>query len=169
MLTTRGRIKVRILDAVTIQQALSRIAQQILDRNPDLDQVEMVGIGARGEMLAKRLAGILKSTEGKIVSASLLVDSSDDKQLNNISHKTIILVNDVLYTGRHALQAIASLLNQQNVESVQLAVLVDRGNRELPIHADYVGKNVPTATDEYVQVRLKELDKEEQVLLMENR
>jgi pyrimidine operon attenuation protein/uracil phosphoribosyltransferase len=167
MLTTRGRIKAKILDAVTIQQALSRMAQQILDRNPDLDQIAMVGIGARGEMLAKRLAGIFKRIEGKVIPTTILIDGHCEK--SPAGYKTIILVNDVIYTGRQTLHAIASLLNEHTSECVQLAVLVDRGNREIPIHADYVGKNIPTATDEYVEVRLKELDREEQVRIMENR
>ena len=168
MITARGRIKAKILDATSIHQALYRVAHQILDRNPDLDQIALVGIGERGEMLAKRLAGIFKSTEGKIIPTAILNEGQREKQ-PVFQYKTIILVDDVIYTGRKAHHAIASLLDQQIAECIELAVLVDRGNREIPVHADYVGRNVPTSADEYVEVRLKEMDKEEQVLIMENR
>jgi len=143
------------------------MAHQILDRNPDLGEIALVGIGERGGILSKRLAAIFKSTEGKIILATILRDGRSEVPLT--AYKTIILVDDVIYTGRGAHRAIASLLQQQRAECIQLAVLVDRGNREIPVHADYIGKNVPTSSEEYVEVRLKELDKDEQVLIMENR
>ena len=167
MIAARGRIKAKILDAQAIQQTLLRMAHQILDRNPDLNQIALVGIGERGEILAKRLAGIFKSTEGKIIPTALLREGRCEKPVTE--YKTIILVDDVIYTGREAHRAITSLLNGQTSECIQLAALVDRGNREIPVHADYIGKNVPTSSDEYVEVRLKELDKDEHVLIMENR
>jgi pyrimidine operon attenuation protein / uracil phosphoribosyltransferase len=166
MTSFRGRIKARILDAPSIQRALSRMAHQILERNPNLDDVELIGIGERGTVLARRLASIFRSLEGRTISAEILEIPARERQSTS-ERKTIVLVDAVIFTGRAAHRAIASILAQEPVECIQLAVLVDRGNREVPVHADYVGKSVPTATDEYVEVRLKELDNEEQVVLME--
>ncbi|MCI0412889.1 bifunctional pyr operon transcriptional regulator/uracil phosphoribosyltransferase [bacterium] len=159
MTSFRGRVKARILDAPSIHRALNRMAHQILERNPNLDEMELIGIGERGNLLAQRLASIFRNLEGRTIPAGAL----ESKR----KYKTIVLVDAVIFTGRAAHHAIASILAQEPVECIQLAVLVDRGNREVPVHADYVGKSVPTAADEYVEVRLKELDNEEQVVIME--
>lgn len=168
MASFRGRIKARIMDAPSIHRALNRMAHQILERNPSLDDIELIGIGERGTLLARRLAGIFRSLEGRTISAEILDDPVSERAESKSGRKTIVLVDAVIFTGRAAHRAIASILAQDPVvECIQLAVLVDRGNREVPVHADYVGKSVPTAADEYVEVRLKELDNEEQVVIME--
>lgn len=166
MTFARARIKAKILDANSIHQALCRIAHQILDRNRQVEQIGLIGIGERGGLLARRLAAIVKTQEGITIAAGMLASQEDcDKAVRE--HKTIVLVDDLIYTGRAAHDAIAGLLNHSGVECIQLAVLVDCGNRQVPVHADYVGKSVPTASDEYIEVRLKELDNEEHVLIME--
>ncbi len=166
MTSFRGRIKARILDSPSIHRALNRMAHQILERNPNLGDIELVGIGERGGLLAKRLTGILKSLEGREIPATTLEGTGEGLESKS-EHNTVVLVDAVIFTGRVAHRAIASILAHRTVDCIQLAVLVDRGNRELPVHADYVGKSVPTAADEYVEVRLKELDNEEQVVIME--
>src|SRR5918996_62349 len=167
MTSSRGRIKARIMDALSIHRALNRMAHQILERNPNLDDIELIGIGERGTLLARRLAGIFRTLEGRTISAEILEGTDSERQESTSKRKTIVLVDAVIFTGRAAHRAIASILAQEPVECIQLAVLVDRGNREVPVHADYVGKSVPTAADEYVEVRLKELENEEQVVIME--
>jgi pyrimidine operon attenuation protein/uracil phosphoribosyltransferase len=162
MTSGRGRIRARILDASAIQQALNRIAHQILERNPN--PVALVGIGQRGEILAKRLADIFRNAEGKTVA---IIESGNSEKMIETGPRTVVLVDDLIFTGHAAYRAVADLLKHESVDCIQLAVLVDQGNRQLPIHADYVGKNIPTASDEYVEVRLKELDNEEQVLILE--
>ncbi len=158
-------MKARILDASSIQQALGRMAHQILERNPNAEHILLVGIGERGEALAKRLAGILRSVEGKTIPIGVLNGNESGQNFN--AQKTIILVDDLIFTGRAAHNAIANLLVHESIHRIQLAVLVDSGNRQVPVYADYVGKNIPTAADEYVEVRLKEFDHEEQVVIME--
>ena len=155
------------MDAPSIHRALNRMAHQILERNPNPDDIELIGIGERGTLLARRLAGIFRSLEGRTISAEILDGPGSERVQSKSPRKTIVLVDAVIFTGRAAHRAIASILAQEPVECIQLAVLVDRGNREVPVHADYVGKSVPTAADEYVEVRLKELDNEEQVVIME--
>ena len=166
MTSFRGRIKARILDAPSIYRALNRMAHQILERNPNLGDIELVGIGERGGLLAKRLTVILKSLEGREIPATTLEETGEAAKFQS-DHKTVVLVDAVIFTGRAAHRAIGNTLACREVDGIQLAVLVDRGNREVPVHADYVGKSVPTAADEYVEVRLKELDNEEQVVIME--
>ncbi len=172
---------VRILDAAAIDRSLTRIAHEIIERNKSLDGLSLVGIRTRGVPMAQRLAGKL----GEIHSAEPptgLLDINlyrDDLSLVATAHpvlkKTeipfevdgskIVLVDDVLFTGRTIRAALDALMDLGRPDWIQLAVLVDRGHREVPIRADYVGKNVPTSHDEQVEVHLKETDDKDEVML----
>src|SRR6266700_2058025 len=140
-----GRI---LLDGEAIGRTLSRIAHEIIERNDDLDAVALVGIHTRGVPLSQRLRRLIEERAGL-----------------ELEGRTVILVDDVLYTGRTIRAAIDALLEYGRPARVQLAVLADRGHRELPIRPDYVGKNLPTARDERVQVELVEVDEIDRVLI----
>ncbi|HJZ13233.1 MAG TPA: bifunctional pyr operon transcriptional regulator/uracil phosphoribosyltransferase PyrR [Acidobacteriota bacterium] len=178
----KTKLKARILDSTAMQRALNRIAHEILERNANVDELVLIGVRARGVPLAHRLAQIIKHIEGKTVSTgSLDITLYQDcftplaahpivrgAQIPcSLSNKTVILVDDLLYTGRTARAALDALVDFGRPKMIQLAVLIDRGHRELPIHADYVGKNVPTASNEIVDVRVKEIDNEEHVVILE--
>jgi pyrimidine operon attenuation protein / uracil phosphoribosyltransferase len=181
MMQTKGKFKARLLDATAIQRALTRIAHQILERNPNVEDIVLIGISSRGDPLAKRLSQIMKGIEGKPVDMGILdIVYRDDPAMADphpvinkmeipvdITGKTVILVEDVLFTGRTIRSALDALIDVGKPKAIQAAVLIDRGHRELPIHADYVGKNVPTASNEIVHVMVKEIDKEDQVIIME--
>ena len=184
MTSVKGKFKARILDATSMHRALNRIAHQILEHNPNVDDFVLIGIHNRGVPLAQRLATIIRGIEGKAVSTGTLdIALSQDNPASlpvhpivqnidipfSITNKTVILVDDVLHTGRTIRAAIDALIDFGQPGTIQLAVLIDRGHRELPIHADYVGKNVPTASNELVHVLLKETDHDEQVLITENK
>lgn len=170
------------MDQTAIQRALNRLAHQIIERNPNVDDVVLVGIRTRGVPLATRLANIIKGIEGKPVATGILDITLYRDDLTTVAaapvvrkteiplgveNKTVILVDDVLYTGRTIRAALDALIDFGRPLAIQLAVLIDRGHRELPIHADYVGKNVPTASEEIVHVLLKETDNDEQVIITE--
>ena len=175
------RIKAHVLTAQEIQRALVRMAHEIRERHTDAkDHVALVGIRSRGEFLAQRLAKILRETEKMEVPVGALDINlyRDDLSMiaaNPIVHGTdisfdlgtrkIILVDDVLFTGRTIRAAMDALTDLGRPQSLELAVLIDRGHRELPIRADYVGKNIPTAKKELVQVRLVEIDGLDEVVL----
>lgn len=180
MLQGKGKFKARILDATAMQRALTRIAHEILERNPNMDEIVLIGIRKRGVPLAKRLSMIIKSIEGKPAATGTIdiTPYRDDMRANrpaikkseipiDITEKTVILVDDVLYTGRTIRAALDALLDFGRPKAIQAAVLIDRGHRELPIHADYVGKNVPTASNEIVSVMVEEIDKHDQVIIAE--
>jgi len=176
-----------LLDAEALDRTLHRIAHEILERNPDLDRVALVGIHTRGVPLAQRLRRLIEDFAGADVDLGA-VDITfyrDDVQVRGgeaplhpqpvvratrldfpLEGKTCILVDDVLYTGRTIRAAIEALFDYGRPARVQLAVLADRGHRELPIRPDYVGKNLPTARDERVQVQLVEVDEIDRVLLV---
>lgn len=170
-----------LLDEKAMGRAIRRIAHEIIERNKGLDQTVLVGIHTRGVPLAKRLAGELAAIENKAVPVYDLDISAyrdDDKKsaINQVgtSHKqfdadnkTVILVDDVLYTGRTVRSALNAIMEMGRPQFIELAVLVDRGHRELPIRADYVGKNVPTSRREDISVQLKETDACDQVVLRE--
>ncbi len=176
-----------LLDADAIDRTLSRIAHEIIERNAELDRLALVGIHTRGVPLAHRLRRLVEERGG----AELPVGTVDitfyrddvrirggeaplhaqplvrDTQLDfPLEGRTCILVDDVLYTGRTIRAAIEALFDYGRPERVQLAVLVDRGHRELPIRPDYVGKNLPTARGERIQVQLVEVDEVDAVLLI---
>jgi pyrimidine operon attenuation protein/uracil phosphoribosyltransferase len=168
----------QILDAKGIQRAIARIAHEIIERNKGAADVVIVGIRARGDYLAARIAEVIESIE-KVSIPVGVIDITlyrDDLQVvleQPVVHKTeipfdiegkvVILVDDVLNTGRTIRAALDQLMDFGRPRSVQLAVLVDRGHRELPIRADYVGKNVPTAKGQRVVVRIREVDGSDEV------
>ncbi len=164
-----------VMDADRIGRALTRIAHEIVERNKNLDGLALVGIRSRGEHLARRLATALKAITGQDVPTGALditLYRDDLMRLTvgpqplvrlteipfSIDDRRILLVDDVLYTGRTIRAALDALIDFGRPKVIQLVVLVDRGHRELPIKADYVGKNIPTAATESVQVRLVETD-----------
>jgi pyrimidine operon attenuation protein/uracil phosphoribosyltransferase len=168
----------RLLDEGEIRRAVTRIAHEILERNKGARRLALVGIAARGDDLARRLAAEISRIEGVDVPVGVLDITfyRDDIGMRaeapqvhetrigfDITHATVVLVDDVLFTGRTIRAAMDALIDFGRPRAIQLAVLVDRGHRELPIRADYVGKNVPTRKDEEVQVRLKEMDGEDAV------
>jgi len=172
----------RLLDAAEIRRAVTRIAHEILERNKGAGRLALVGIAARGDDLARRLAAEIKRIEGVDVPVGTLDISfyRDDIGMRaeapevhetriafDITDTTVVLVDDVLFTGRTIRSAFDALVDFGRPDAIQLAVLVDRGHRELPIRADYVGKNVPTRRDEEVQVRLLEVDGEDAVVVGE--
>ena len=169
-----------VLDAQEIRRALSRIAHEILERTHGGDQVILLGIPTRGVPLAHRLAALIGEFEGlKVPCGSLDVTMHrDDLRLHparalgrtelppaGVDGKTVVLVDDVLYSGRTVRAALDALNDLGRPRSVQLAVLVDRGHRELPIRADYVGKNLPTSQREVVHVHLAEVDGQDGVMI----
>lgn len=172
---------VRIMDAESIARALTRIAHEILERNKDRERLALVGIRKRGVPLANRLAALLEELEGRTPETGILDINlyRDDLSLiadHPILRKTeiefqvagakIVLVDDVLFTGRTVRAALEGLLDLGRPDWIQLVVLVDRGHRELPIRADYVGKNIPTSRGEEVEVRLIETDGADEVRLL---
>ena len=174
--------KARVLDPQAIARSLTRIAHEILEHNRTSDNIAIVGIRSRGAYLAQRLAECIQKIDGKEVPVGVLDITlyRDDLTLLNhqpvvrkteigfdINGKDIILVDDVLYTGRTIRCALSELIDFGRPKTIQLAVLVDRGHRELPIRADYVGKNIPTAQDETVEVRLVEVDGKDEVVIVE--
>jgi len=174
-------VRVRVMDAAAIDRALSRIAHEILEKNKTLDELRLVGIQTRGVPLARRLAVKLSAIDGSpppvgILDINLYRDDLSDIPDHPVLRKTdipfdvrgarIVLVDDVLYTGRTVRAALDGLVDLGRPRHIQLAVLVDRGHRELPIRADFVGKNLPTARTEQVEVRLKESDGSDEVVIV---
>lgn len=163
----------QILSADDIRRAITRVAHEVAERNEGVDAVVLVGIRRRGVPLAQRIAATLADLEGERVPVGTLDITlyRDDLGLRgpapivrstsiptDITDRTVVLVDDVLYTGRTVRAALDALADLGRPARIQLAVLVDRGHRELPIRADFVGKNVPTAGDERIETRLREVD-----------
>lgn len=176
------REKAKILDTEAVNRTLMRMAHEIAECNRGTEDLVIVGILRRGAYLAQRLAGYMKKIDNKEIPVGILDITlyRDDLTLlaaQPVVHKTainfdiqdkkIILVDDVLYTGRTIRCALSELIDFGRPKSIQLAVLVDRGHRELPIRADYVGKNIPTAQNETVEVRLVEVDGKDEVVITE--
>lgn len=176
--------RARLLEAGDVRRAVTRIAHEILERNKGAADVALVGIAARGDDLARRLAQEIRRIEGADVPVGVLDITfyRDDIGLRaeapevhetripfDVTGWTVVLVDDVLFTGRTVRAALDALVDFGRPRSVQLAVLVDRGHRELPVRADYVGKNVPTRSDELVRVLLDEVDGIDAVELGEER
>jgi len=170
-----------VLDAEALERTLSRIAHEIIERNDDLDTVALVGIHTRGVPIAERLAELIDERSGTEVALGAVdITFNRDDREPGLAHPivgatdldfplagtTCILVDDVLYTGRTIRAAIETLFAHGRPACVQLAVLVDRGHRELPIRPDYVGKNLPTARSERIQVQLAETDGADRILLL---
>lgn len=164
-----------LLDGPSLNRAITRIAHEIIERNKGIDEVILVGIKTRGAYLAKRLAERIEAIEGKAIRTgeldiTLYRDDLSTKQVNDqaqvqqvdidyqVSDQKIVLIDDVLYTGRTVRAALDAVMDLGRPAQIQLAVLVDRGHRELPIRADYVGKNIPTSSAERIVVNLEETD-----------
>ena len=172
--------KKQLMGPDDVRRALTRIAHEILERNSGADELVFVGIHTRGVPLAGRIGRLIRDFEKKEVPVAALDVSlyRDDVSSGrrslvkptslpvDIDGKKVILVDDVLYTGRSIRAAMDALTDFGRPRTVQLAVLMDRGHRELPIRADYVGKNIPTSHSEDVQVRLEEIDGEDEVVLV---
>ena len=176
------REKAKILDQEAINRAVMRIAHEILEKNKGTQGLCLIGIRNRGVPLAQRLADCIKRIDNATVPVGILDITLYRDDLTLISnkpvvHKTeidfdttdkkVVLVDDVLYTGRTIRAALDALIDFGRPKSIQLAVLVDRGHRELPIRADYSGKNIPTAQNETVEVRLEESDGKDEVAIVE--
>ncbi len=176
------REKAKIMDGDAIDRVILRIAHEILERNKNINDIAVVGIRKRGEYLAGRIRKKLAEISGVSVPLGALditLYRDDLTQVSeqplvhateidfNIDGKRIILVDDVLYTGRTIRCALDALIDFGRPGQIQLAVLIDRGHRELPIRADYVGKNVPTSLKEDVEVRLSEADGKDEVIICE--
>ncbi|MEH7353041.1 bifunctional pyr operon transcriptional regulator/uracil phosphoribosyltransferase PyrR [Neobacillus drentensis] len=176
--------KALVLDEQAIGRAMTRIAHQIIEKNKGIDDCLLVGIRTRGIFLAERLAKKIAEIEKKTIPVGELDITlyRDDltKKTNNqeplvkgsdipidISEKKVILVDDVLYTGRTVRAGLDALMDIGRPAAIQLAVLVDRGHRELPIRADYVGKNIPTSSEEKIVVELAEVDQLDQVSIFD--
>jgi len=174
------RTKARVMDADDVRRAITRIAHEILERNGGIDSLALIGIQTRGSYLAKRVADAIESIEGERVPVGVLDITLYRDDLQTIAEqpvvnesdipfdvqgKTIVLVDDVLYTGRTVRAALDEIIDFGRPKSVQLAAIIDRGHRELPIRADYVGKNVPTSETESIAVRMTEKDGADEVLI----
>ena len=183
------REKAKVMDRETIRRTLTRMAHEIVERNAGGADLCLVGICRRGAPLAKRLAALIADAEGVLIPVGTLDVTSyrDDRQVparagggveNSVeavdtqlpfavANQRIVLVDDVLYTGRTVRAALDALIDRGRPACIQLAVLIDRGHRELPIRPDFVGKNLPTAAREVVTVRVAEVDGEDEVLIEE--
>ncbi len=172
----------RILDKTSIERTLKRIAHEIIEKNKGVSDVCLVGIRTRGVFLAERLKEYIQQIDSKDVALGVLDITlyRDDLTLVaeqpvirqtqidfDITDKKVILVDDVLYTGRTIRSALDALIDFGRPKTIQLAVLIDRGHRELPIRADYVGKNIPTAKTDTVEVSLREQDDKDEVVIVE--
>ncbi len=170
----------RVLDADGLRRALTRIAHEIVERNGGVDGLVLVGIRSRGVPLANRLAALIEQHEATPVPVGSLDITFYRDDLTKLAHapivkrsdleidvegRVVVLIDDVLYTGRTVRAALDALTDHGRPRAVRLATLVDRGHRELPIRPDFVGKNLPTSVDEIVHVRLRETDDEDEVVI----
>lgn len=174
----------KILDKDNIRRAVMRIAHEVLEKNKGSDDLCLIGIRTRGAVLAERIKASIREIEGKEIPVGILDITlyRDDLTMIatqpvvhetiidfDIADKKIILVDDVLFTGRTVRAALDAIIDFGRPANIQLAVLIDRGHRELPIRADYVGKNIPTALDENVKVILEESDQQEDKVVVKKR
>jgi len=176
------KIKARVMDSKKIKRAFQRITTEIVERNRDLNELVIVGIRTRGVFIAKRIQQLINSMEEASVPLGILditLYRDDFSELEpqhiikkteisfDIADKDVLLVDDVIFTGRTTRAAMDSLFDLGRPRSIQLLVFIDRGHRELPIQPDYIGKFLPTSRREKVKVRLKEIDKIDEVLITE--
>ncbi len=163
-----------IMNEMEMMRALTRLSYEIIERNQGIDNVVLVGIETRGIHLARRIAQKIESIEGNIDVESLNIKPYRDDVLESyevpvgamdLSGKKVVLVDDVLYTGRSVRAAMDACIDRGRPAEISLAVLVDRGHRELPIRPDYIGKNIPTAKSERVSVHVSEVDGEDSVII----
>jgi pyrimidine operon attenuation protein/uracil phosphoribosyltransferase len=172
-----------IMDEMAIRRALTRIAHEILEKNKGVENCMLIGIRTRGIYLAQRVAELILEIEGaRLPVGEIDITSYRDDRIKvksveavhqggalQIQDKKIILFDDVLYTGRTVRAALDALIDLGRPQMIQLAVLLDRGHRELPIRPDYVGKNVPTSKNENIEVQLTEIDDQDQVVIIQQR
>lgn len=176
------KLKAQIMDDVAMGRALMRISHEINEHNRGVENVVLVGIRRRGEPIAERIRGNIRRIEDKLVpcgSLDIKYYRDDLSRLSelpetrraelpfDVTDRDVVLCDDVIYTGRTVRAAIEAIFSLGRPRSIQLAVLIDRGHRELPIRPDYVGKNIPTSRSELVEVRLPEFDGETGVYLMD--
>jgi pyrimidine operon attenuation protein / uracil phosphoribosyltransferase len=177
----RFREKAQVLDEAALDRALTRIAHEILEKNGGASDLAFVGLRTRGVTLAQRLAARIAQIDGAMLPVGTLDITlyRDDLGLRgapvirgtdipfSIKNKTVVLVDDVLFTGRTIRAALDAIIDLGRPKAIQLAILIDRGHRELPIRPDYIGKNLPTSRRESVAVRLREHDGEDRVVIEE--
>ena len=176
------KIKACLQNSNDLERTLARISHEIIEKNPDLNNIAIVGIRTRGEIIAHRITKLIeKITKIKVKNGTIDVTFyRDDFKTNfdsprvgpsdikfDVSGKDVILIDDVLYTGRTIRAAMDEVFSYGRPASIQLGVLVDRGHRELPIKTDFIGKNYPTSIDEHIHVHIKEIDGKDEVLLMD--
>jgi pyrimidine operon attenuation protein/uracil phosphoribosyltransferase len=170
-----------LLDSKEVKRALIRVAHEIIERNKGIDNICLVGIQQGGVLLAGRIASIVESIEDKSVDVGILDISFYRDDINqalkqpvvkqtdipcSLNDKTVVLVDDVLFTGRSIRAAMDALIDFGRPAQIQLAVLIDRGHRQLPIRPDYVGKNIPTSFNERIEVEFEEENKRDRVILI---
>jgi pyrimidine operon attenuation protein/uracil phosphoribosyltransferase len=178
------QIKAQLMNGRAIERTLQRLTHEILEKNQGTKDLVIIGIRNRGDCLAKRIIGLIKQIDGVDVPLGILditLYRDDFRRLSespvvqeteinfDMTDKKVVLVDDVLYTGRTIRSALDAIIDLGRPSMIQLAVLIDRGHRELPIKADYVGKNVPTALGEEIQVKLHEVDDEDSVFILEKK
>lgn len=176
------KFKAKIMDEKAINRSITRLSHEIIEKNKGIEDVVLIGIHTRGVPLAKRLSSKIKEIENaEVLVASLDItlyrddlSKIDDNPVVNksqiavdINDKNVVLVDDVIFTGRTVRAAMDALIDIGRPKTIQLAVLVDRGHRELPIRPDFIGKNVPTSKKEVISVHLDEVDKENEVVIYE--
>jgi pyrimidine operon attenuation protein/uracil phosphoribosyltransferase len=174
--------KTVLMDSEGIRRALTRISHEIVEKNKGVENIVLVGIRTRGVPIAERLADNIEKIEGQKPPVGVLDITLYRDDLSTLAYqpmvrptelpvditgKTVVLVDDVLYTGRTIRAALDAIIDNGRPKTIQLAVLIDRGHRELPIRADFVGKNVPTSSKEAISVQLQSTDEAEQVMLRE--
>ena len=174
--------KAQLMDEKAMARAITRISHEIIEKNKGIEDLVLLGVKTRGIPLAKRVQLKIEEIEGKLLPVGDIDISryrddiserrvegnlSDDNTSFDIDKKTVVLIDDVLYTGRTVRAALDYIIDNGRPKAIQLAVLVDRGHRELPIRADYVGKNVPTSKNEFISVKLSEIDGEDSVTINE--
>jgi pyrimidine operon attenuation protein / uracil phosphoribosyltransferase len=173
--------QVRLLDEMDIQRSIARVAHEIIERNRGVENLGIVGVRTRGVHIAERIAKHMSDISGRkmetgVLDVTMYRDDFRSRKVGpgmqvtqipfEIDNSTVLLVDDVLYTGRTSRAALDALMAYGRPSRVQLAVLVDRGHRELPIKADFVGKNIPTSSTENVQVKVTEIDGVDEVVLL---
>lgn len=175
-------IKATVIDELGLNRTVTRLAHEILERNKGTESIVLIGMRTRGEFLAQRIQEKIKEIDGSdpemgVLDITLYRDDFRTRlkqpQVSvtditfDIEEKDVILIDDVLYTGRTARAALDALMDLGRPNTIQFCVLVDRGHREMPIRADFVGKNIPTSINEEVRVKMKEVDGEDAVYLVE--
>lgn len=174
-------IKAKLLDSGAMDRALTRLSHEIVEKNGGVENVVLIGIKTRGLPLANRVAEKIKKAYDVTIPVGVLdtarfrddrenfESTSDDTNIPfEVANKNVVLVDDVLYTGRTVRAAIEAIIKLGRPSIIELAVMVDRGHRELPIRPDFIGKNVPTSKAENIKVNLMEIDGEDSVLLLDN-